>query len=250
MTNFPGKLQDERKLAALFAFFCLSVLHTLRLDRTWSLIMMQTGQNYCWSWSGFVCWFFQFCGFYHCVSVLRKTLRISVEIRTNTGAWQHCYRENCQQDTTVKHRSRAKCKDDLLCSFDNAFDRLADRSKCCATKISMATTHRPVAWPMHAPFFSAARQPRSRGAGALIITHAAHAFFFFLRWACSQRFLQIVVLANRLSRLASKSKNKRTCFDAGWSWGKRKSRLLWLDGIFRSPNIFHCGSVLTVERKS
>ena len=42
-----GKLQDEKKLAAFFAFFCLSVLHTLRLDRTWSLIMMQTGQNYC-----------------------------------------------------------------------------------------------------------------------------------------------------------------------------------------------------------
>ena len=41
-----GKLQDERKLAAFFAFFCLSVLHTLRLNRTWSLIMMQKGQNY------------------------------------------------------------------------------------------------------------------------------------------------------------------------------------------------------------
>ena len=41
-----GKLQDERKIAAFFAFFCLSVLHTLRLHRTWSLIMMQTGQNY------------------------------------------------------------------------------------------------------------------------------------------------------------------------------------------------------------
>ena len=34
-------------IAAFFAFFCLSVLHTLRLYRTWSLIMMQTGQNYC-----------------------------------------------------------------------------------------------------------------------------------------------------------------------------------------------------------
>ena len=44
-----GKLQDERKLAAFFAFFCLSVLHTLLLaiDRTWSLFMMQTGQKYC-----------------------------------------------------------------------------------------------------------------------------------------------------------------------------------------------------------
>ena len=42
-----GKLEDERKLAAFFAFFCLSVLHTLRLDRTWSLFMMQTGQKYC-----------------------------------------------------------------------------------------------------------------------------------------------------------------------------------------------------------
>ena len=48
-----------------------------------------------------------------------------------------------------------------------------------------------------------------------------------------------VVLSNRLSRWARKSKNKRTCFDAGWPWGKRKSRLLWLDGIqVRSPNIF------------
>ena len=37
---------------------------------------------------------FQFCGFFHCVSVLRKTLRISVEIRTNTGAWQHCESSN------------------------------------------------------------------------------------------------------------------------------------------------------------
>ena len=61
-----------------------------------------------------------------------------------------------------------------------------------------------------------------------------------------------VVLSNRLSQKARKSENKRTCFDAGWPWGKRKSRLLWLDGIqFRSPNIFlHCGSVLTVEHKS
>ena len=48
-----------------------------------------------------------------------------------------------------------------------------------------------------------------------------------------------VVLSNRLSRCARKSENKRTCFDAGWPWGKRKSRLLWLDGIqFRSPNFF------------
>ena len=41
-----GKLHDERKIAAFSAFFCLSVLHTLRLHRTWSLIMMQTSQNY------------------------------------------------------------------------------------------------------------------------------------------------------------------------------------------------------------
>ena len=48
-----------------------------------------------------------------------------------------------------------------------------------------------------------------------------------------------VVLSNRLCRWARKSENKRTCFDAGWPWGKRKSRLLWLDGIqFRSPNVF------------
>ena len=48
-----------------------------------------------------------------------------------------------------------------------------------------------------------------------------------------------VVLSNRLSRCARKSENKRTCFYAGWPWGKRKSRLVWLDGIqFRSPNIF------------
>ena len=48
-----------------------------------------------------------------------------------------------------------------------------------------------------------------------------------------------VVLSNRLSRCARKSENKRTCFDAGWPWGKRKSRLLWLDGIqFRSSYIF------------
>ena len=32
-----------------------------------------------------------------------------------------------------------------------------------------------------------------------------------------------VVLSNRLSRCARKSENKRTCFDAGWPWGKRKS---------------------------
>ena len=32
-------------LAAFFAFFCLSVLNTLRLDRTWSLIMMQSGKT-------------------------------------------------------------------------------------------------------------------------------------------------------------------------------------------------------------
>ena len=48
-----------------------------------------------------------------------------------------------------------------------------------------------------------------------------------------------IVLSNRLSRWARKSENKRTCFDAGWPWGKRKSRLPWLDGIqFRSPNNF------------
>ena len=50
-----------------------------------------------------------------------------------------------------------------------------------------------------------------------------------------------IVLSNRLSRWARKSENKRTCFDAGWPWGKRKSRLPWLDGIqLRSPNIFFC----------
>ena len=61
-----------------------------------------------------------------------------------------------------------------------------------------------------------------------------------------------VVLSNRLSRWASKSENKKkTCFDAGWPWGKRKSRLLWLDGIFQKSLYFlRCGSVLTVERKS
>ena len=58
-----SKLQDERKLAAFFAFLCLSVLHTFRLDRTWSLFMMQTGQNYCWNWSGFVFDFFNFADF-------------------------------------------------------------------------------------------------------------------------------------------------------------------------------------------
>ena len=58
-----GKLQDETKLAAFFAFFCLSVLHTLRLDRTWSLFMMQTGQKYCWSWGGFVFDIFNFADF-------------------------------------------------------------------------------------------------------------------------------------------------------------------------------------------
>ena len=58
-----GKLQDERKLAAFIAFFCLSVLHKLRLDRTWSLFMMQTSQKYCWSWSGFVFDIFNFADF-------------------------------------------------------------------------------------------------------------------------------------------------------------------------------------------
>ena len=43
-------------------------------------------------------WYFQFCGFYHCVSVLRKTRRISVEIRTNTGTWQHWRRETVAID--------------------------------------------------------------------------------------------------------------------------------------------------------
>ena len=53
--------------------------------------------------------------------------------------------------------------------------------------------------------------------------------------SCNDR----AVLSNRLSRCARKTENKRTCFDAGWPWGKRKSRLLWLDGIqFRSPNVF------------
>ena len=88
-----GKLQDEKKLAAFFAFFCLSVLHALRTrsdmvldhDANRSKLLLKL------KWIRFLIIFFQFCGFYHCVSVLRKTLRISVEIRTNTGAWQHCY---------------------------------------------------------------------------------------------------------------------------------------------------------------
>ena len=105
------------------------------------------------------------------------------------------YRENCQQDTTVKHRSgarRSKCKDDLLCSFDNAFRPLG-RSKCCATEISMATTYRPIrVTDACAIFLSRASAAIARGRGA---DHHARStrFFFRLRWACSQRFLQIAV---------------------------------------------------------
>ena len=46
-----------------------------------------------------------------------------------------------------------------------------------------------------------------------------------------------VILSNRLSRWASKSENERTCFDSGWPWGKRKSRLD-LMAFFRSPIVF------------
>ena len=56
-----------------------------------------------------------------------------------------------------------------------------------------------------------------------------------------------VVLSSRLSRWVSISENERNCFDSSWPWGKRKSRLLWLDGIFpKSYYFLHCGSVLTV----
>ena len=56
-----------------------------------------------------------------------------------------------------------------------------------------------------------------------------------------------VVLSNtcKLFRWASKSEDKRTCFDAGLPWGKRKSRLLWL---FRGPNIFFALRFSAVNR--
>ena len=90
VTNFPSvnsKMKGISSVFRLFLLICTPYVATwpdmvLVHDANLSKILLKP------KWIRF--WFFQFCGFYHCVSVLRETLRISVEIRTNTGAWQHC----------------------------------------------------------------------------------------------------------------------------------------------------------------
>ena len=82
LTNFT-MVNSKVKLLAVFRLSLLSYLYSTRFDP--------------WSWckpdadgaevDSFL--IFQFCWFERCISVLRKTLRISVEIRTNTGTWQH-----------------------------------------------------------------------------------------------------------------------------------------------------------------
>ena len=75
-------------------------------------------------------WSFSICGFYHCVSVLRKTLRISVEIRTNTGAWQHCHL-NIMSSMVWKKKQQffAGINDTTVVTHKQTFSRPA-----CATK--------------------------------------------------------------------------------------------------------------------